>query len=143
MLSTKTIRSTTEAALAEWQQLALKVKVEEEACAAKTAKSRARMAELELQIQNTMKRGISDDGQTIRVQSVESTAAIAEVKDEGRREIKPQEFFETVAPRERTEQFWNCLKVVIGKTEKFLPKALMDTLARREPKLAVKVRLKK
>ncbi len=143
MLSANKIRTTVAPALEEWQRLAKRVKAEEEACDAKTKKDRDRMATLELEIQQTMKRGIAPDGKKIAVQTIESEAAIAEVKDEGCREIKPEEFLDAVPARDRTEQFWDCLKVAIGKTEKYLPKALMEKLATREPKLNVKIRLKK
>lgn len=143
MMSAIKIRNLVKPALVEWERLAKKVKAEEGACAERIAKDRARMAELELSIQTTIARGISPDGKKIAVQSLETEGAIVEVKDDGYRSIDPAEFFKAVPPKDRTEQFWDCFKVLIGKSEKFLPKALMETLADFESKLSTKVRLKK
>ncbi len=143
MLSATKIRNLITPALSEWQQLAKKVKAEEDACAAKTKKDRDRMAALELQIQLTMSKGFAPNQSSVVVQTVETESAIAEVKDEGCRQIDPEEFFKAIPAKDRKHPFWGCLKVGIGKAEKYLPKALMEKLAIREPKLTVKVRLKK
>jgi len=164
MLTATKIKKSAEPALEEWQRLALKVKKEETAYAAgvavqkqkydravepltamyneKTRAWRERMATLEAEITADLKAGISTDGETVAVQRVETDSAVAEVKDAGTRQISPEEFFKAVPAGDRTPQFWSCVEVLIGKSEKFLPEALMKRLAKINHKHSVSIRLK-
>jgi hypothetical protein len=104
---------------------------------------RADMRILAAQIERELKSGISKDGLTASVFSVETAKAIAELKDNGHRKIDPCAFFEEVPPGRRTLEFWNCVDVRIGKTEKFLSEEAMTRLAEHEPNWKVTTRLKK
>jgi len=164
MLTATKIKKSAKPALEEWQQLALKVKksdaqldadvaihkqnfdkATEPLIANANAKTRAwreRMATLEAEISTELKAGISTDGETVALQRVETDLAVAELKDAGKRCIDPEAFFKAVPTADRTAQFWSCVDVLIGKSEKFLPEAVMKRLAKRNHKHSVSIRLK-
>ena len=164
MLTATRIKKSVEPALDEWQRLALKVKKEDTALAAavaiekqkydkavepltgaRNAKTRpwlTRMATLAAEIEGSLLAGVTNDGETIAVPRVETDLAVAEVKDGGKRRIDPEEFFQAVPAADRTERFWGCVDVLIGKSEEFLPENLMQKLAKISHKHSVTIRLK-
>ena len=164
MLTATKIKKSAEPALEEWQRLKLRVKKIDEQLAAdvavhkqkfdkateplvakrneKAAPLEQRMATLEAEIADSLKQGISTDGETVAVQRVEVDGAVAEVKDAGKRRIDPEEFFEAVPAGERTAAFWACVEILIGKSDKFLSEAVMKRLAQIAHKYSVSIRLK-
>jgi hypothetical protein len=164
MQSATKIKKSAEPALEEWERLAAKVQKANDELAAAVAKQQqkfdkacdpllaarnektgpwlTRMATLAAEIEASLKAGISADGETIAVPRLETAGAVAEVKDGGKRQINPEEFFKAVPVGDRTEQFWSCFEVLIGKSEKYLPEALMKRLAKINHKFRVDIRRK-
>lgn len=154
-----------EASLAEWERLKLRAqKIEherladvlkaqkkfDEACEPINAAARlkldplnAKMRELEAAITRDLKSGISADGETVAVAQVDVGSAVAEVKDNGKRKISPEEFLKAVPPAHRSTEFYSCLDVFVTKVDKFLPEAEVKRLAQFEHKHSVVIRLKK
>jgi hypothetical protein len=165
MTSATKLKTKVESLLAEYEKLALREhKIElqrlsdvfeqqrkfDKACAPinsaaleKLDPLRADMRVLAAQIERELNAGISKDGKTASVLLVETSKAIAELKDNGHRKIEPSAFFEEVPPGRRTLEFWGCVDVRIGKTEKFLSEEAMKRLAEHEPNWKATTRLKK
>ena len=97
---------------------------------------------LESEIEQSLLQGISPDKMTVSVPRIETSLAIAEIKDNGRREIDPQAFFKEIPVAERTSFFWSCVSILVTPAEKFLPQEAMKLLARHQPKQSVVVRAK-
>lgn len=164
MLTATKLKTTAEAALQKWErnfQKILKIAAERDeqlqkerdkydrACAPVVDKANAQIGaliaesqRLEAEIDQSMMQGISADRQTVVIPRIETKFAIAEIKDNGRREIDPQLFFREVPVADRTSIFWSCLQVLVGPAEKFLPEEAMKRLARHQPKHSVVVRAK-
>jgi len=140
--ATRIIKSV-EPALAEWERLKQRaLKLENEA-ALKLDPLYERMATLEATIGARLKVGISADGETVAVSQVDCGGAVAEVKDNGCREISAEDFLRAVPTAKRNATFYSCLKVLISPTDKFLPAAVVKKLAKFKHKHSVNVRLKK
>lgn len=73
--------------------------------------------------------------------ALEGELAVAEnhIK-EGPRQIDPKAFFDLV--KAKGAEFWNCLKVEIGKADRFLGKTEVDRIATQESKLVASLKLK-
>src|SRR6185369_11301137 len=56
-------------------------------------------------------------------------AVAANANEEQNREVTPKTFFDFV--KVKGDEFWNCLKVEIGKAEKFLGKSELSKIANR------------
>ncbi len=165
MTAVAKIQKTVEAALAEWERLKLRARKYElqrdndlavqrtkfdKACEPINLEAKhnldplyTKMRTLETSIVNELKAGISPDGRTVAVAQVDVGQAVARMKDNGRREIDPAEFFKQVRQADRDQSFWACMQILIGKAEKFLPEAVMERVARHEPKYSVVIELKK
>ena len=164
MTATK-LKKAAEAALTEWQLLALRAaRVEaqrledirehqlrfDKACEPVNAAAQekleplqTRMRTLRGEIERELKAGISSDGKSVAVPQVETEKAIAKLKDTGHRVIEPAVFFKQVRPADRDQDFWGCVQVLIGSAAKFLPEAVMKRIAEHAPKYSVVVELKK
>lgn len=84
-----------------------------------------RLALLSAEIEKEFRKGVDEDAGSIALAQVlvgkGNLSAIAEIlKEDGDRVIDAQKFFDAVKAMERTPGFWACLKVQIGKAEKFL-----------------------
>lgn len=84
-----------------------------------------RLALLSAEIEKEFRKGIDEDAGSIALAQVlvgkSNLSAIAEIlKEDGDRVIDAQKFFDSVKAVDRTAGFWGCLKVQIGKAEKFL-----------------------
>ncbi len=96
--------------------------------------------EIENQITTAMKASIDAAGK-IGIPYVTVDNATAEVVSAAQREIKPEIFFEETPPEKRTAVFWECVKIQIGKAEKFLGSRI-DELAALKRTYNVKISLK-
>ncbi len=86
-----------------------------------------RLALLSAEIEKELRKGVDEDAGTVVLSQVlvglskANLSAIAEItKEEGDRIIDAQKFFDSVKAIDRDAGFWDCLKVQIGKAEKFL-----------------------
>jgi hypothetical protein len=84
-----------------------------------------RLALLSSEIEKEFRKGVDEDAGSVALAQVligkGNLSAIAEIlKEDGDRVIDAQKFFEVVKQVDRTPSFWACLKVQIGKAEKFL-----------------------
>jgi len=78
----------------------------------------ATKARLEKEITDAMQRGISVDGE-VALPQVVTERAIVEVKTTTQRDMDAKAFFDAVKAGHRTSEFFGCLKVLIGKVEKY------------------------
>lgn len=104
-----------------------------------------RMALLVAEIEKEMRKGVDEDAGTIALAQVlvgkGNLSAIAEIlKEDGDRVIDAHKFFDAVKPVDRSAGFWECLKVQIGKAEKFLGSRI-DELAKKPAVFKFKVSL--
>jgi hypothetical protein len=101
----------------------------------------ARMGQFGAEISRQMNLGIDVDARTVALSQVVSGKAVAEVQTkEGNREIGPVKFFDHTPAAQRDARFWECVKIQIGKAEKFLGKTI-DALATRPWTASVVIKL--
>lgn len=101
-----------------------------------------RLSEIQGLIETSLRSGIGEDGSISIAQVVSDSGAEVLVTTQQQREIEPSAFFEAVAPNERGPKFYECLKVLIGKAEKFLPEARLQAIATVKRNFAVKFNYK-
>lgn len=107
-----------------------------------------RRAQLAAEINKQLELGIDREKSIVLLPQVsveaqlsarKTVVAVAEVQvGEGNREIDPQKLFDQVPPAKRDAGFWQCLKVQIGKAEKYLGAAI-DTLAKKPKTYNIKI----
>jgi hypothetical protein len=85
---------------------------------------RDELSKLEKEITEAMKANIV--GGEVRLPRVSTSVAVAEVVTRSEREIDAREFFESVPVAKRGDAFYSCLKIQIGKAEKFLGERITD-----------------
>lgn len=109
-----------------------------------------RRTQLAAEIEKQLKLGIDVDKETValpqvtvdaQVNSTRSVVGIAEVQiGDGDRTIAPEKFFDQTPAAKRDNKFWECLKVQIGKAEKYLGNAI-DALAKKPKTFKVVLRI--
>ena len=106
----------------------------QDAAAAKAAPHQAKVETLDREIETRLMAGIEEKTGVISLPQVlvthKKVSTIAEVlKVPGDRQIDVSKFFNHVPPSQRGPAFLECLKVQMGKTDKFLGKSVADRLA--------------
>lgn len=101
---------------------------------------REQINEIETEITRLMKAMTGPDGE-IPVSQVSTEGALAEITASHQREIEPEMFFQETPPAKRNPAFWSCVKIQIGKAEKFLGSRI-DELAEIKRNFKVSIRLK-
>lgn len=94
---------------------------------AQVAPVRTRIAALEKEIEAKMLSTETADG-GLKLMRVDTENLYVEATATARREVDAKAFFEAVEESNRNTQFWNCLSVLVGKTEKFLGSSI-DAIA--------------
>lgn len=76
-----------------------------------------------------------------KVQTIECERAIASLAEkDGPRKVDPKKFFDAV--KTKGAEFWNCLKVEIGKASKFMGDSELNKIAEKEVVKTGSIKLK-
>lgn len=108
---------------------------------AQIADAEAEIAPVKSAILREIDKGFDKQANSYSVTKVESELAVVEVNSNSQREIAGEAWFAAVKPSERDSSFWETVKVMIGKADKFRSD-LVKALSTEKTTHSIEVKLK-
>ncbi|HUF02812.1 MAG TPA: hypothetical protein VMM38_01410 [Aridibacter sp.] len=95
------------------------VKKHDKKFAARIDGAKSRKTELEAEIKAELQKGYDTKDDNYSLTKVETDAAAVEINTSEQREVSPEDWLREVPGPDQRADFWDTLKVMIGKAEKF------------------------